>query len=87
MEGEDVNESIKIMCETILKNSNSMNELIKSSLDKVKKEIEIINGKESISDNDIRLIKEINRLINSVSMYEWLLLNKVEVIEELIKYI
>lgn len=87
MEGEDVNESIKIMCETILKNSNSMNKLIKSSLDKVKKEIEIINEKESISDNDIRLIKEINRLINSISMYEWLLLNKVEVIEELIKCI
>lgn len=87
MEGEDVNESIKIMCQTILKNSNSMNKLIKSSLDKVKKEIEIINEKESISDNDIRLIKEINRLINSISMYEWLLLNKVEVIEELIKCI
>lgn len=87
MEGEDVNESIKIMCETILKNSNSMNKLIKSSLDKVKKEIEIINEKESISDNDIRLIKEINRLINSISMYEWLLLNKVEVIEELIRCI
>ena len=76
----NLEESIKSMCDSIIKDSKAMNLRAKMGLSQLEL---LIN--DNFENNNLELVKEIDKLISSIIMYEWVTQKKIETLENLKK--
>lgn len=68
-----------------LTKEDSMLELLKLEIDKVKMSVEVLEDNSKISEEiTLDIFKECNKIIDSLIMYEWIRFKKNEAIKEVV---
>lgn len=75
------------MLYAICEGQNKINQMVKLEMKKIDIIIEEIQGETPISYNNLKALKELNKLQKSLTMHDWIMLEKIEAVEEIIEKI
>lgn len=82
-----IEETVKKLCESIEENNKSMGMFINSEVEKITLIRDLIETDCIVTDDRRRGLREINKLISSLTMHEWILIKKIEAVNDLMNHL
>lgn len=83
----NIEKTVIDMCESIEKDNKSMGKFISSEIEKITLLRGLIEEDTLMTDELRNGLKEINRLISSLTMHEWILIKKIEAVNDLMNHL